>query len=279
MEEAINNGVLCRYYYYPHLVSLTESEMRDYIELSFKISKFYNNESDSFSNNPILTALLLARKRIIHKASNKTSVFNDILKEQYEKKGNLKYTLVYVPEGNDPNDYFETDHFSTNDEIEDDNDSVHLIDVFTEAVKNIDRRTTIKQFISGTNDKEFILEQFASGEIDVLTSMKCLDEGVDVPRAELAIFCTSTGNPRQFVQRRGRILRKHPEKQFAYIHDLVVIPEINPNSESYKMERSMLKKELERVNNFALLSENSSHTINVLLDTMNYYNLNLYHNE
>ncbi|MCT1530197.1 DEAD/DEAH box helicase family protein [Sphingobacterium daejeonense] len=279
MEEAINNGVLCRYYYYPHLVSLTESEMRDYMELSLKISKFYKNESDSFSSNPILTALLLARKRIIHKASNKISVFNDILREQYKKKGNLKYALVYVPEGNDPNDYFETDHFSENDETENDNDAVHLIDVFTEAVKDIDKRTTIKQFISGTNDKEYILEQFANGEIDVLTSMKCLDEGVDVPRAELAIFCASTGNPRQFVQRRGRILRQHSEKQFAYIHDLVVIPEINPNSESYKMERSMLKKELERVNNFALLSENSSHTINVLLDTMNYYNLNLYQNE
>lgn len=279
MEEAINNGVLCRYYYYPHLVSLTESEMRDYMELSLKISKFYKSESDSFSNNPILTALLLARKRIIHKASNKISVFNDILREQYKKKGNLKYTLVYVPEGNDPNDYFETDHFSENDETENDNDAAHLIDVFTEAVKDIDKRTTIKQFISGTNDKEYILEQFANGEIDVLTSMKCLDEGVDVPRAELAIFCASTGNPRQFVQRRGRILRQHSEKQFAYIHDLVVIPEINPNSESYKMERSMLKKELERVNNFALLSENSSHTINVLLDTMNYYNLNLYQNE
>ncbi|SHL08345.1 DEAD/DEAH box helicase family protein [Flavobacterium chilense] len=279
MEEAINNGVLCRYYYYPHLVSLTESEMRDYMELSLKISKFYKSESDSFSNNPILTALLLARKRIIHKASNKISVFYYILKEQYKKKGNLKYTLVYVPEGNDPNDYFETDNFSENDETENDNDAVHLIDIFTETVRDIDKRTTIKQFISGTNDKECVLEQFANGEIDVLTSMKCLDEGVDVPRAELAIFCASTGNPRQFVQRRGRILRNHQEKQFAYIHDLVVIPEINPNSESYKMERSMLKKELERVNNFALLSENSSHTINVLLDTMNYYNLNLYQNE
>lgn len=279
MEEAINNGVLCRYYYYPHLVSLTESEMRDYMELSLKISKFYKSESDSFSNNPILTALLLARKRIVHKASNKISVFYDILKEQYKKKGNLKYTLVYVPEGNDPNDYFETDHFAESDETENDNDAVHLIDVFTETVKDFDKRTTIKQFISGTNDKEYVLEQFANGEIDVLTSMKCLDEGVDVPRAELAIFCASTGNPRQFVQRRGRILRNHQEKQFAYIHDLVVIPEINPNSESYKMERSMLKKELERVNNFALLSENSSHTINVLLDTMNYYNLNLYQNE
>ncbi|WP_294277957.1 DEAD/DEAH box helicase family protein [uncultured Chryseobacterium sp.] len=279
MEEAINKGVLCRYYYYPHIVTLTESEMRDYMELSLKISKFYKSESDSFSKNSILTALLLVRKRIIHKASNKISVFNDILKEQYKKKGNLKYTLVYVPEGNDPNEYFETDYFSDNDEIENDNDAINLIDVFTEVVKNIDKRTTIKQFISGTNAKEYVLEQFANGEIDVLTSMKCLDEGVDVPRSELAIFCASTGNPRQFIQRRGRILRKHPDKQFAYIHDLVVIPEINPNSESYKMERSMLKKELERVNNFALLSENSSHTINILLDTMNYYNLNLYHNE
>ena len=210
---------------------------------------------------------------------NKISIFNDILKEQYEKKGNLKYTLVYVPEGNDPNEYFETDYFSENDEIENDYDATHLIDVFTEAVRNIDKRITIKQFVSGTSNKEYILEQFANGEIDVLTSMKCLDEGVDVPRSELAVFCASTGNPRQFVQRRGRILRKHMDKQFAYIHDLVVIPEINPNSESYKMERSMLKKELERVNNFALLSENSSYTINTLLDIMNYYNLNLYNNE
>jgi len=279
MEEAINKGVLCRYYYYPHIVTLTGSEMKDYMELSLKISKFYKSESDSFSKNSILTALLLARKRIIHKASNKIFVFTDILKKQYKKKCNLKYTLVYVPEGNDPNEYFETDYFSENDEIENDNVAVHLIDAFTEAVKDIDKRTTIKQFISGTNDKENVLEQFANGEIDVLTSMKCLDEGVDVPRSELAIFCASTGNPRQFVQRRGRILRKHPDKQFAYIHDLVVVPEINPNSESYRMERSMLKKELERVNNFALLSENSSYTINTLLDTMNYYNLNLYNNE
>jgi superfamily II DNA or RNA helicase len=279
MEESINKNVLCRYYYYPHLVSLTEPEMKEYMELSLKITKFYKDESDSFKSNPILTALLLARKRIIHKAFNKISVFCDILREQYRRKGNLKYTLVYVPEGNEPNDYFEIDQFSEIDETETDNDAIHLIDVFTKAVKDVDKRTTIKKFISGINDRDDILEQFAKGEIDVLTSMKCLDEGVDVPRAELAIFCASTGNPRQFVQRRGRILRKHPDKQFAYIHDLVVIPEINPNNDSYRMERSMLKKELERVNNFALLSENSSHTTNVLLDTMNYYNLNLYKNE
>jgi superfamily II DNA or RNA helicase len=279
MQEAINNGILCRYFYYPHLVSLTESEMSSYMQLSGKISKFYNSESDSFKNNPILTALLLARKRIIHKAFNKLSAFKSIIKDQYKKNGNLKYTLVYVPEGNDPNDYFETNYFSARDEIESDKESLHLIDVFTTAVKDVDKRTTIVQFTSGTSDRECILEQFANGEIEVLTSMKCLDEGVDVPRSEFAIFCASTGNPRQFIQRRGRILRTHPQKQFAYIHDLVVIPQVNSNSESYRMERSMLKKELGRVKDFALLSENSSYTIDKLLETMNYYNLNLYNNE
>jgi superfamily II DNA or RNA helicase len=278
MEEAIKKGVLCRYYYYPHLVSLTDSEMNDYMELSLKIAKYYSS-TGNFKNDPILTALLLARKRIIHKAFNKVSVFNEILKKHYDRKHNLKYTLVYVPEGNDTNDYFENDFYTENDETAIDNDAVHLIDVFTKAVRDIDKRTTVRQFVSGIAERDEILEQFAKGKIDVLTSMKCLDEGVDVPRAELAIFCASTGNPRQFIQRRGRILRTHPDKQFAYIHDLVVIPEVNPYSGGYMMERGMLKKELERVNNFALLSENSSHTLDVLLDTMNHYNLNLYHNE
>ena len=247
--------------------------------MSIKISKFYNNETDSFNSSPILTALLLARKRIIHKASNKLPIFTNILLEQFKKKGSLKYTLVYVPEGNDPNDFFETDYFISSDSDEFDNEPNSLIDIFTSSVLEIDKRTTVKRFVSGTKEKDEILEQFAEGKVDVLTSMKCLDEGVDVPRAELAIFCASTGNPRQFIQRRGRILRIHPEKQFAYIHDLVVIPEINLNSTSFKMERSMMKKELERVKDFSMLSENGAHTIEILFDIMNYYNLNLYNNE
>jgi ERCC4-related helicase len=253
--------------------------MKNYAEISIKISKFYNNKTDSFNNSTVLTALLLARKRIIHKAVNKLSVFKEILTAQYSKNKNLKFTLVYVPEGVDPNDYFETLNITESDQIEEDIDTSSLIDAFTDVVKKIDSKITIRKFVSGTTEKGEILEQFANGEIDVLTSMKCLDEGVDVPRAEFAIFCASTGNPRQFVQRRGRILRKHPDKQFAYIHDLVVIPELNPESESYNLERSMLKKELDRVNNFSQLSENSSHTIEILYNTMNYYNLNLYNNE
>jgi superfamily II DNA or RNA helicase len=187
--------------------------------------------------------------------------------------------MVYVPEGIDLSDFFDSSFTQSDENLSVDQDAQGLIEAYTKAVRAIDNKTTIKQFVSNTKDKETILDLFAKGEIDVLTSMKCLDEGVDVPRAELAIFCASTGNPRQFIQRRGRILRKHIDKQFAYIHDLVVIPQVSPDGENFKMERNMLKKELERVKNFSELAENSSFTLEVLLDTMNYYNLNLYENE
>ena len=111
---------------------------------------------------------------------------------------------------------------------------------------------------------------------NVLTSMKCLDEGVDVPRSELAIFCASTGNPRQFIQRRGRILRTHPDKHMAEIHDLVVAPEVCDSEETYKMEKNMLANELKRVYNFAHLSENLDDTIREMEDILNYYNLSIF---
>jgi superfamily II DNA or RNA helicase len=106
--------------------------------------------------------------------------------------------------------------------------------------------------------------------------MKCLDEGVDVPRSELAIFCASTGNPRQFIQRRGRILRTHKDKKEAVIHDLIVIPEINPSAESYRMERNLFLAELSRVRNFAMLSKNLDDTVRELEQTLDYYQLSLF---
>ena len=106
--------------------------------------------------------------------------------------------------------------------------------------------------------------------------MKCLDEGVDVPRSELAIFCASTGNPRQFIQRRGRILRQHKDKHLAIIHDLVVVPEITTANDSYNMERNLLRSELKRVSDFAKLSENADDAYTILEPVLSYYNLSLF---
>lgn len=280
MEEAIENGVLCRYFYYPHLIRLTDEEFQKYVELSLKISKYFNFNTNSFENkDDILMSMLLARKRIVHKAANKLTAFNQIINERYQKKGNLKYSLVYVPEGTKPDYIADSDVFDSTDQVADDIVSDRLIDDYTEAVMKLDKFITVKKFVSGQKNRDKVLSDFASGKLQVLTSMKCLDEGVDVPRSELAIFCASTGNPRQFIQRRGRILRKHPDKFMAEIHDLVVAPEVNPGSDSFRMERALLKGELMRVKNFSLLSENPSYSQLELKSVMEHYGLNMYNND
>ena len=280
MKEAIDKGVLCRYMYYPHIVKLTSDEMDAYLELSEKISRYFNYNTCSFDEqDEMLKRLLLARKRIIHKAVNKLAMFKEIIQKRFEEKGNLKYSLIYVPEGNRPDYLDSADDFDHTEDIADDNDAEHLINQYTLAVTEIDRSVTVRKFVSGQQDREEILSDFAAGKLHVLTSMKCLDEGVDVPRSELAIFCSSTGNPRQFIQRRGRVLRTHKDKKMAELHDLVVVPEVSPNSNSYRMEQSLLRGELARVNNFALLSENPSYSEMELRGVLDHYGLNLYNND
>ena len=140
MEEAIRNGVLCRYNYFPHLVKLTDEEMEKYIELSEKISRYFNFNSGEFEKkDDILMGLLLARKRIIHKATNKLETFKKIIEERYQKNGNLKYSLIYVPEGSKPDYISGSDYFDQSEQIADDTISDHLIDVYTEAVMNVDK--------------------------------------------------------------------------------------------------------------------------------------------
>jgi len=280
MEEAIQNGVLCKYLYFPHLVRLTPDEMDAYVELSERIAKYFNYDKEKFDHiDEKLKMMLLARKRIVHKAENKVEVFRSIIEKRFQEKGNLKYSLIYVPEGNKPDYIGGGDDFDITEDVGDDNDMEHLINLYTKVVTEVDDHVTVRKFVSGQQDREEILHDFATGRLHVLTSMKCLDEGVDVPRSELAIFCASTGNPRQFIQRRGRVLRTHPDKKMAELHDLVVAPEVNPYSDSYRMEQSLLRGELMRVINFSSLSENPSYSELELREVLDHYGLNLTKND
>lgn len=274
MKEAINDGYLCKYEYYPHLVQLTDYEMNEYVKLSTKIAQIYNIVDRTTEEEEMLLALLLKRKRIIHKAHNKSEIFRKIVSDRFEEKGNLKYTLVYVPEGNkldnEDADVFDTPSFDEYD------DSEHLIDQYTKIICDVDEKVTVKKFVGDTKDRDAILSDFAKGKIQVLASMKCLDEGVDVPRSEVAIFCASTGNPRQFIQRRGRILRNHKDKHIAIIHDLIVAPAINYDDATYELEKHLLDNELKRVRDFALLSENSNDSQKELEDILTYYGLSMF---
>ena len=165
------------------------------------------------------------------------------------------------------------------DEEKEDNENVPLINQYMREIAKINDNIIINQFVSRMVHRDEILQQFEKGQIDVIASMKCLDEGVDIPRAETAIFCSSTGNPRQFIQRRGRVLRPHPDKDHAVIHDLVVIPDFNKTSEhsdTYELEKKLIRDELERVMYFASLSRNPFEAEDVFAKVCQHYSLNLY---
>jgi superfamily II DNA or RNA helicase len=270
MEKALETNALCPYTYYPHIVTLTGPEMEKYQEISAQLVRMglFDSKTGLFRSTPEIEMKLLERKRVIHKAENKLDKFREILKEEYQKRGSLKYTLVYVPEGVESS--FHERDFSLEDDEE-----IRLINDYTRAISSTSHDVLVKQFTGKTKNREEILYDFATGNLHVLASMKCLDEGVDVPRSELAIFCSSTGNPRQFIQRRGRVLRNHPDKSFATIHDLVVVPDSNYIDSSFEMERRLLLKELERVVDFSNLAMNKSETYDRLHDVITYYNINL----
>lgn len=243
MKQAIDSGILCHYDYYPIFVELTSSEMEEYEKISSQLRKFI--DSDTGRYKPEAEKLLLKRKRIIHKAENKKVAISGLL-EDLKQKRKLDYTFVFVPEGYEP-DYSENDSYRIEQE------DIHIIDEYAQMFK--EHGYSYHKYISGLDDAPSILKSFADGNIQILLSMKCLDEGVDIPRAEHAIFCSSTGNPRQFIQRRGRVLRKSKEKKKAKIWDLIVTPpNIAENSE--RVERNMFISEVKRIINFAALADN-----------------------
>jgi superfamily II DNA or RNA helicase len=270
MSEAIESGFLCPYEYYPHIVELTNDEFDKYCDFSKRLMKYIDSKTGKYKDCEEVEILLLERKRIVHKAENKILIFGDVLKNEfYKRAGDLRYTLIYVPEGKEEDNLNDDD---PNCDVED----IKLINNYT--IKVSDLGVTVKQFTSTSKDRDDDLKKFQNGEIQVLTSMKCLDEGVDVPRSELAIFCSSSGNPRQFIQRRGRVLRKHPDKKFAVIHDLIVAPKIERNDPNYSFARNLVLGEFERVIDFANLALNRYEAQKSLESMLELYDLSLYQN-
>jgi len=261
MKEAIEKEFLANYFYYPRLVELTEDELVNYINISKKLLKYYDSNTTGFRKCIEVEKLLLLRKHIIHKAKNKLILFQEIIQE-INKQRELKYCFVYVPEG-----------YGTKENTE----TFSYIEEFTKILFEISPKTTSNTFIGEDSNRQDKLKGFSDGKIDVLLAMKCLDEGVDIPRAEIGIFASSTGNPRQFIQRRGRLLRKSPEKHFAYIYDMIVTPTslLSADSEFYNIERSLLRNELTRVAYFASISLNFYESKDTLKNISNNYNLDI----
>jgi superfamily II DNA or RNA helicase len=100
--------------------------------------------------------------------------------------------------------------------------------------------------------------------------MKCLDEGVDVPAARIGVILASSGNPREFIQRRGRLLRRAPGKTHAEIYDLIVRPGLEALLDpiARKLELKIFRKELERIDEFAKDADNALEGRNAVLKVL-----------
>lgn len=260
MERALEEERLTEYKYFPKIVELQEDELEKYIEISKKLLRYFDFDKGVFKNDPIVEKLLLIRKNIIHKAHNKINCFKSIISD-LEKQDKLRFVFTYVPEG-----YV----------YDEEGDGERMLNHFMRAAIEVKPNLKINSYTTEDEDLKGILTGFSEGKIEMVFAMKMLDEGVDVPRAEVGIFCSSTGNPRQFIQRRGRLLRKHDEKVFATIYDMVVVPSLSENNtDTYRMERSQVKAELQRVAYFSSLSMNFYDTRDELQFLCSKYELNI----
>ena len=270
MKQAIDAGVLCRYYYYPKIVELEQEELNAYRVITNKLMKYLDPNTGKYKDDPYVNNLLIQRKNIIHKAKNKSDCLIHIIDEIGQN--NFEFAFIYVPEGFETN-YEEVD-IDINSEVEDAN----IINEYTNLLYN-KYKFKLRKFTGSTNDRDEVLKQFSSGQLDALLAMKCLDEGVDIPQTKYAIFCSSTGNPRQYIQRRGRVLRYHDKKDFAYIYDMIVKPTVEETSTDQgktNIEKNILLNELKRLVNFAVLSENKVECLSSLEDLCHNLGIDIY---
>jgi superfamily II DNA or RNA helicase len=117
--------------------------------------------------------------------------------------------------------------------------------------------------------REAVLQQFAEGDIQVLIAIHCLDEGLDIPSTRTAYFLSSTTNPKEFIQRRGRILRRFEGKTCADVYDFVVVPDIQKAHLRRDSDLSLLRREMPRFVEFAASANNEFEARSVIREIVN----------
>ena len=114
----------------------------------------------------------------------------------------------------------------------------------------------------------------AHGSYNAVVAVNCLDEGVDIPSARIGIILASSGNPRQYIQRRGRLLRKEKGKEKAIIFDILVAPYLNKDpSEISSLERKIVAKEITRYSDFLQFAENKEEAEKPINEIRRLYNV------
>lgn len=254
LKDALKAGALVPYFYYPIFVTLSDNEAETYTEISAKIAKAISTNNDN-GNDAVLSSLLYQRARIIASAENKLQALKDLM----AKRLDTTHTLFYCGDG------------SVEDAVS--LESVKQIEAVTRLLGN-ELNYKVDTYTAQTplEERENLRDRFDRGILQGIVAIRCLDEGVDIPSTRTAVILASSSNPRQFIQRRGRVLRPHPSKQFAEIFDMIVLPPNGANI-NYESERKLIQKEFARIVEFADLAVNAGEIRGKLLQIQKKYGL------
>ncbi len=269
LARAIKEDKLTPYYYHPIPVYLDDDELEVYNELTEKVIKILQNSKQDEPLPKLAETLLIKRARIIAGARNKLKALYEIIKEKYVMENQI---LVYCGATTVEN--------SSYIEGKVDEEEKRQIEIVVDMLGN-NLGMRVSKFTSEENatEREMIKENFADGTmLQALVAIRCLDEGVNIPGIRTAFILASSTNPKEYIQRRGRVLRKAPNKSFAKIYDFITLPR-NIDEPMYgdsylNSEYSLIRREYERMEDFASLAENSSDVVKLQKKIDDYYKLN-----
>ena len=250
MKEAIDREFLVPYKYYPIFVDLTEDELFHYKDITRKLTPELAKPKAE-QNEEILTILLNARARILKSAEKKLVEFKKILETS---RKNFEYCLIYCASDTTKQD--KDGNKKKYSQIHKAQDILNEVPILNAIVKS---------GISSESGKIKILDQLESGLLKCVLADKMLDEGMDIQKLKNAIVLSNDGNPKQYIQRRGRVLRTWSgtyadgtEKKFAEVFDIIVLPYLNIkiDPEFAPTEQKIVKKEFKRYDEMAEISLN-----------------------
>lgn len=269
LERAIDQDKLTKYKYYPIPVYLTDEELEKYEQKSYEMSKcLIKGKDGKYKLNKRGEILAMERARIVAGASQKLEALREYI-APYADDNNI---LVYCGATNVIDE--KADSSNTDDE------DIRQIEAVTRILGN-EFHMEVAKFTSEENmeTRATIKEQFQKGDrLQAIVAIKCLDEGVNIPGIRTAFILASTTNPKEYIQRRGRVLRKADNKPFAEIYDFVTLPrELDSVSglttEQAQRDLSLVKNELARIKEFGRLSMNSMEANDLIWDIQEAYHI------
>lgn len=205
VRDEKGSRILCDYEYHPRFVELSAEELDLYRELTRKIFAL-ENAKNKLEFLDKIRDLRIERSRIVKSAESKIPELRRLINELPKP---IKHTLVYCADDS---------------QLE---QALVVLNEFGIAVQKItgEEGSAPSASFNNLSERQYLIENFAAGNLDVLLAIRCLDEGVDIPAAKTSIILASSGNEKEFIQRRGRVMRPYPGKLLANIYDLCVLPE------------------------------------------------------